>query len=47
MQALEDRNLTVHTYDEDTACRVETMIREKYFPFLIALNARFAGETAA
>ena len=47
LQALEDRNLTVHTYDEGTARRVETMIRERYFPFLISLNARFAGEASA
>lgn len=41
LQALEDRNLTAHTYDEETALRVEKMIREKYFPLLRELRDSF------
>lgn len=32
--ALDDRNLTTHTYDEAVAQKVEALIREKYFPLL-------------
>ena len=31
MEALEDRNLTTHTYDEATSLKVEKLIKEKYF----------------
>jgi nucleotidyltransferase substrate binding protein (TIGR01987 family) len=41
LMALEDRNLTSHTYDEETALRVEKMIREDYFPLLQVLRATF------
>lgn len=34
MQALEDRNLTSHTYDEATSLKVEQLIKENYFPLL-------------
>ncbi|MEK7729204.1 MAG: HI0074 family nucleotidyltransferase substrate-binding subunit, partial [candidate division KSB1 bacterium] len=34
LDALEDRNLTVHTYDEDTALEIEERIKERYFPAL-------------
>lgn len=34
MDALEDRNLTVHTYNETIAIEVEVKIRTKYFPLL-------------
>ena len=34
MDALEDRNLTTHTYDEVTSLKVESLIRTKYFPLL-------------
>lgn len=34
MEALEDRNLTTHTYDEATSIKVEHLIKEKYFPLL-------------
>ncbi len=30
IEALEDRNLMVHTYDETTARQIEALIREKY-----------------
>lgn len=38
MDALEDRNLTVHTYDEDKARNIESSIRNSYFPILKALS---------
>lgn len=34
LQALEDRNLTTHTYDEETAIQMERSIRGKYFPVM-------------
>ena len=34
MKALEDRNLTAHTYDEATAIEVERLIRNDYYPLL-------------
>ncbi len=34
LQALEDRNLTTHTYDEETALQIERLIKEEYFPAL-------------
>lgn len=34
MDALTDRNLTVHTYDESTALLVENKIRKTYYPLL-------------
>ena len=34
IQALTERNLTVHTYDESKAKEVEKAIREKYHPML-------------
>lgn len=34
MQALDDRNLTAHTYEEAMAVKVEKLIREKYAPLL-------------
>jgi len=43
--ALEDRNLTTHTYDEATALRVEKKIREDYFPLLQSLRSIFKGKT--
>lgn len=42
IQALEDRNLTTHTYNEETAQQVEQKIRETYFPLLNVLNNRFS-----
>lgn len=38
LEALDDRNLTTHTYDENTAKKVEKLIREKYNPLLIQLH---------
>ena len=37
LQALEDRNMTSHTYDESTAQKVEELIRFTYFPILTSL----------
>lgn len=34
IEALDDRNLTVHTYDEAIAKEVEFKIRNEYFPLL-------------
>lgn len=34
IEALDDRNLTVHTYDEAIAKEVELKIRKEYFPLL-------------
>lgn len=42
MQALEDRNLSVHTYDEETANEVENAIRKKYYKLLKSLHAFLA-----
>jgi len=39
--ALEDRNLTTHTYNEQTAQLVEEKIRHAYFPLLKALHETF------
>ncbi len=37
IQALEDRNLTTHTYDEAKALKVEAKIRQNYAPLLAEL----------
>jgi len=34
IEAMKDRNLTVHTYEEEIALAVEKKIRELYFPAL-------------
>ena len=38
LQALNDRNLTTHTYDEETAPSVANNIQTSYFPLLKALH---------
>ena len=38
MEALEDRNLTAHTYNEETALKIDRLIREHYFPAIVALH---------
>lgn len=45
LTALEDRNLTSHTYDEDTALRVEKKIREQYLPLLRVLRRHFSEKS--
>lgn len=39
LQALNDRNLATHTYDEATALLVTNNIQTKYFPLLKELHA--------
>jgi nucleotidyltransferase substrate binding protein (TIGR01987 family) len=41
LQALQDRNLTAHTYNEKTAIAVEIKIRQNYFPLLLAFYQTF------
>lgn len=41
MDLLQDRNLTVHTYDEQKATDLEQLIQNKYFPLLKALLSSF------
>lgn len=41
MDALEDRNLTTHTYNEQTAEQVEQAIRHTYYPLLLDLQHLF------
>ena len=45
ISALEDRNLTTHTYNEQTASLVEQKIRDAYFPLLKSLHAVFRDRT--
>lgn len=47
LQALADRNLTTHTYNENTARQVEKDIREKYAPCLQELNTLFLQKSQA
>lgn len=44
LEALDDRNLTVHTYDEDTAKKVEERISNIYFPMINTLYTGFANK---
>lgn len=44
IEALKDRNLTVHTYEEKIAVAVEQKIRDSYFPALLALFQKFASK---
>ena len=37
IEALDDRNLTAHTYNEETALKIERLIRDQYFPAIAAL----------
>jgi len=41
LEALKDRNLTTHTYDELTAQEVEKNIKTRYYPVLKALFINF------
>ena len=41
MDAIDDRNLTVHTYDEKIAIEIEKKIKEKYYPALKELYVDF------
>ena len=44
LEALTDRNLTVHTYEESIALAVEQSIRTRYYPALLALHQTFAAK---
>jgi len=44
MDALTDRNLTTHTYDENKAIEVVAKIRANYFPALQQLYRRLSSE---
>ena len=46
IDALDDRNLTTHTYNEATAVAVEKKIREKYFPCLQQLHQVFNAKVS-
>lgn len=41
MELLKDRNLTAHTYNQETADKVEELIRGKYFPYIHKLYDAF------
>ena len=43
IDALQDRNLTAHTYDEATAIAVEDKIRHTYYPLLVKLYQEFSA----
>lgn len=45
LQALNDRNLTTHTYDEETALSVANNIQTSYFPLLKSI-AYMVGNTS-
>ena len=44
IDALDDRNLTTHTYNEKTAIEVENKIRAAYFPCLFQLYQDFRAK---
>jgi len=44
MEALNDRNLTVQTYEEKIAIAVEQKIRDAYFPALLTLFQTFEAK---
>ncbi|NUN64341.1 nucleotidyltransferase [Pseudanabaena biceps] len=46
IDALQDRNLTAHTYNEETAIAVEAKIRNKYFQLLAEVYAYFKNKIA-
>lgn len=44
LDGLDDRNLTVHTYDEKTAEEINGKIKNKYFPLLKEFYEKLKGE---
>ena len=46
LEALQDRNLTVHTYEEKIAVAVEQKIGGAYFPALLAMYRDFATKVS-
>jgi nucleotidyltransferase substrate binding protein (TIGR01987 family) len=47
IEALQDRNLTVHTYQEEIAIAIEARIRACYFPLLRSLYETFKAKREA
>ncbi len=45
ISALDDRNLTTHTYNEEIAELVERKIRQNYYPLLLSLRQTFVQKT--
>jgi hypothetical protein len=45
-RSLKDRNLTSHTYNEETAIAVEAKIRDKYFQLLAEVYDYFKNKIA-
>ena len=46
MDALDDRNLTAHTYNEEVALKIDRLIRETYFPVIAALHKTLRAEVS-
>jgi nucleotidyltransferase substrate binding protein (TIGR01987 family) len=44
MDMIEARNLSSHTYNQDVASAIVTAVRDRYYPALLALQSRLAGE---
>jgi nucleotidyltransferase substrate binding protein (TIGR01987 family) len=44
IDALQDRNLTAHTYNQETAIAVEAKIRDKYFQLLLEIYEYFQNK---
>ena len=42
MQMLQDRNLTVHTYNQETAQKIVDNIRQSYFSMFLQLQNTLA-----
>ena len=47
MDAMDDRNLTTHTYDEATSLKIEGLIRNKYFALLSELTKTLKPKTGS
>ena len=41
LDALKDRNLFAHTYDEQKSLEAEALIKQRYYPLMEHLSARF------
>lgn len=44
IEALDDRNLAAHTYNEETALKIEKLIRDRFFPAIAALYQKLKQE---
>jgi len=47
LNALNDRNLTVHTYEDKIAAKVEKTICTEYYPAIVKLHSFFSGLESA